>query len=78
MGHYKNKATSVLNKKFPVKATPFDIEHICRGLAGCILPWMCTARSCKINSPTKYRIGYKMAAALYPSPQNNNLLIPLP
>eukprot|EP00957_Ditylum_brightwellii_P029458 2226853-Ditylum_brightwellii.AAC.1 len=31
MGHYKNKASSVLNKKLSVKATPFDVK--CRGLA---------------------------------------------
>eukprot|EP00957_Ditylum_brightwellii_P132870 10132343-Ditylum_brightwellii.AAC.1 len=77
-GHYKNKASTVLNKKLSVKATPFDVEHICRGLTGCNLPWMCSARNGKTNSHAKHRTRYKMASALYLSLQNNNLLFPLP
>eukprot|EP00957_Ditylum_brightwellii_P124243 9470819-Ditylum_brightwellii.AAC.1 len=52
-GHYKARASSALNKKFPLRSTSIEHGDICRGLAGQGSPRMCMDKDCKINSHAK-------------------------
>eukprot|EP00957_Ditylum_brightwellii_P167109 12721232-Ditylum_brightwellii.AAC.1 len=42
-GHFKDESANKCNKKFSVKAMPFDIKQICGGISGWKIPQMCVS-----------------------------------